>query len=119
VAHDGKVGQNPDEPTTRWGGEAEQSTPVWYRTQFSSRAKWELTEGWSPWGHGRATGTRRQLAGEEVEGAMFEVGRHRGTQAVVLEATGGQRRMKVGGLRACLKRWTADEHDSLRGSTWL
>jgi hypothetical protein len=74
VAHDGRVGQNPNEATARWGGEADHSTPVWYRTQFSNRAKGELTGGRSPWGHDRATGTRRQLAGEEVEGALMDTG---------------------------------------------
>jgi hypothetical protein len=78
-----------------------------------------LTGGWFPRRCGRAAGSQCQLVGEEVEGTGFEVGRHCGTRAVVLEATGGQRRMEVGGMRACLKRWMADDHDSLWGGAWL
>jgi hypothetical protein len=43
MAHDGGTGQNPGEPAAMRGGEADQSTSVWYRTQFSSRAKGGLT----------------------------------------------------------------------------
>jgi hypothetical protein len=43
MVHGGGVGQNPGEPASRRGGEVNQSTSVWYRTQFSSRVKGELT----------------------------------------------------------------------------
>jgi hypothetical protein len=39
MAHGGGTGQNPSEPAAMRGGKADQSTPVSYRTQFSSRAK--------------------------------------------------------------------------------
>jgi hypothetical protein len=43
MAWGNSAGQNPGESAARRGGEADQSTLVWYRTQFSSQAKGELT----------------------------------------------------------------------------
>jgi hypothetical protein len=46
-----------------------------------------------------------------VEGTRGEVGQHRGTRAVVLEATAGSN-VDGGGLSACMhsKRWTTSAH---------
>jgi hypothetical protein len=65
---------------------------------------WELGRKWltgegPPRRRNRAARSQCQPTGEEAEGTRVEVGRHRGTRAMVLEATVGLGRMEVGGPR--------------------